>query len=205
MCCTPSPPLPPISSSPCLPCPSSQNTVKMMVHVREADVYLTRFILRYVNTRLTLSNGKITAYQNSRRGMSDGSICTTFILSVNPKERVIRLVYMAYNGYASNFTLLYFTNCVNPKYIITQNKLLFHRSIFVIFIFEILLINYSITVLLYSKSCFMYWYATDITCYIVISLSSCFGINLQNFRKLFTHWNNCFSFFFILWCLFFDF
>ncbi len=127
MCCTPSPPLPPISSSPCLPCPSSQNTVKMMVHVREADVYLTRFILRYVNTRLTLSNGKITAYQNSRRGTSDGSICKTFILSVNPKERVIRLVYMAYNGYASNFTLLYFTNCVNPKYTITQNKLLFHR------------------------------------------------------------------------------
>ncbi|XP_052396695.1 laminin subunit alpha-5-like [Carassius gibelio] len=45
-----------------------QNTVKMMVHVREADMYLTRFILRYVNTRLAVSNGKITAYQNSRRG-----------------------------------------------------------------------------------------------------------------------------------------
>lgn len=72
----------------------------MMVYVREADVYLTRFILRYLNTRLTLSNGKITAYQNSRRGTSDGSICKTFILSMNPKERFIRLVYMAYNGYA---------------------------------------------------------------------------------------------------------
>ncbi|XDV45703.1 hypothetical protein PO909_013751, partial [Leuciscus waleckii] len=45
-----------------------QNTVKMMVHVREADVYLTRFILRYVNTRSAVSNGKITAFQNSRRG-----------------------------------------------------------------------------------------------------------------------------------------
>uniref|UniRef100_A0A8C1MUI0 Laminin, alpha 5 n=1 Tax=Cyprinus carpio TaxID=7962 RepID=A0A8C1MUI0_CYPCA len=45
-----------------------QNTVKMMVHVHEADMYLTRFILRYVNTRLAVSNGKITAYQNSRRG-----------------------------------------------------------------------------------------------------------------------------------------
>ncbi|XDV45701.1 hypothetical protein PO909_013751 [Leuciscus waleckii] len=44
------------------------NTVKMMVHVREADVYLTRFILRYVNTRSAVSNGKITAFQNSRRG-----------------------------------------------------------------------------------------------------------------------------------------
>ncbi|XP_051961295.1 laminin subunit alpha-5-like [Xyrauchen texanus] len=45
-----------------------QNTVKMMVNVREADMYLTRVILRYVNTQSALSNGKITAYQSSRRG-----------------------------------------------------------------------------------------------------------------------------------------
>lgn len=71
--CTPSP-LPLFSSSPFLPCPPSQNTVKMTVHVREADVYLTRFILRYVNTRSAVSNGKITVYQSSRRGTSDGSL-----------------------------------------------------------------------------------------------------------------------------------
>ncbi|XP_045065442.1 laminin subunit alpha-5 isoform X2 [Coregonus clupeaformis] len=47
---------------------SIQSTVKLSVHVSEADVYLTRFILRYVNTGAAVSNGKITAYQNSRRG-----------------------------------------------------------------------------------------------------------------------------------------
>ncbi|XP_055747285.1 laminin subunit alpha-5-like [Salvelinus fontinalis] len=45
-----------------------QNTVKLSVHVSEVDVYLTRFILRYVNTEAAVSNGKITAYQKSRKG-----------------------------------------------------------------------------------------------------------------------------------------
>ncbi|KAM9390757.1 laminin subunit alpha-5-like, partial [Salvelinus alpinus] len=44
-----------------------QNTVKLSVHVSEVDVYLTRFILRYVNTEAAVSNGKITAYQKSRK------------------------------------------------------------------------------------------------------------------------------------------
>ncbi|KAK1801637.1 hypothetical protein P4O66_022279, partial [Electrophorus voltai] len=44
------------------------NAVKMTVHVSEADMYLTRFILRYVNTEAAVSHGKITAYQRSRKG-----------------------------------------------------------------------------------------------------------------------------------------
>nr|XP_023998997.1 laminin subunit alpha-5-like [Salvelinus alpinus] len=47
-----------------------QNTVKLSVHVSEVDVYLTRFILRYVNAEAAVSNGKITAYQKSRKGTS---------------------------------------------------------------------------------------------------------------------------------------
>lgn len=49
----------------------SQSAVKLTVHVGEVDMYLTRFILRYVSTELAVSNGKITVYQSNRRGMSD--------------------------------------------------------------------------------------------------------------------------------------
>ncbi|KAL1020660.1 hypothetical protein UPYG_G00002990 [Umbra pygmaea] len=45
-----------------------ESTIKLSVHVSEADMYLTRFILRYVNSGAAVSNGKITAYQNNRRG-----------------------------------------------------------------------------------------------------------------------------------------
>ncbi|XP_064877179.1 laminin subunit alpha-5-like [Oncorhynchus nerka] len=45
-----------------------QSAVKLSVHVSEVDVYLTRFILRYVNSEAVVSNGKITAYQKSRKG-----------------------------------------------------------------------------------------------------------------------------------------
>lgn len=45
-----------------------QTAVKIQVYVSEADVYLTRFILRYVNSEGDTSNGKITAYQVNRRG-----------------------------------------------------------------------------------------------------------------------------------------
>ncbi|XP_062271233.1 laminin subunit alpha-5-like [Scomber scombrus] len=47
-----------------------QTAVKLQVYVSEADVYLTRFILRYVNSEVATSNGKITAYQVNRRGRS---------------------------------------------------------------------------------------------------------------------------------------
>ncbi|KAM9343060.1 laminin subunit alpha-5 isoform 2-T2 [Pholidichthys leucotaenia] len=45
-----------------------QNTVKLQVFVSEADVNLSRFILRYVNSEGATINGKITAYQANRRG-----------------------------------------------------------------------------------------------------------------------------------------
>ena len=44
--------------------------MKLQVDVSEADVYLARIILRYVNAEGTTSNGKITAYQSNRRGTS---------------------------------------------------------------------------------------------------------------------------------------
>lgn len=44
--------------------------MKLQVYVSEADVYLTRFILRYVNSEGATSSGKITAYQVNRRGRS---------------------------------------------------------------------------------------------------------------------------------------
>ncbi|XP_076132765.1 laminin subunit alpha-5 isoform X1 [Alosa pseudoharengus] len=46
-----------------------QSTVKLTVHINEADGYLTLFILRYVNTDSAVSKGKIKAYQASRRGL----------------------------------------------------------------------------------------------------------------------------------------
>ncbi|XP_030280261.1 laminin subunit alpha-5 isoform X2 [Sparus aurata] len=60
-----------------------QTAVKLQVYVNEADVYLTRFILRYVNTEGATSNGKITAYQVNRRG-SEQSKQIVFAPSVEP-------------------------------------------------------------------------------------------------------------------------
>ncbi|XP_035998362.1 laminin subunit alpha-5 [Fundulus heteroclitus] len=60
-----------------------QTAVKLQVYVSEADVYLTRFILRYVNSEGVTSNGKITAYQANRRG-SEQSKQIVFAPSVQP-------------------------------------------------------------------------------------------------------------------------
>ncbi|XP_037629113.1 laminin subunit alpha-5 isoform X3 [Sebastes umbrosus] len=60
-----------------------QTAVKLQVYVSEADVYLTRFILRYVNSEGATSNGKITAYQVNRRG-SEQSKQIVFAPSVEP-------------------------------------------------------------------------------------------------------------------------
>ncbi|XP_029011451.1 laminin subunit alpha-5 isoform X2 [Betta splendens] len=60
-----------------------QTAVKLQVYVSEADVYLTRFILRYVNSESTTTNGKITAYQGTRRG-SEQSKQIIFAPSVEP-------------------------------------------------------------------------------------------------------------------------
>ncbi|XP_059188801.1 laminin subunit alpha-5 isoform X2 [Centropristis striata] len=60
-----------------------QPAVKLQVYVSEADVYLTRFILRYVNSEGATSNGKITAYQVNRRG-SEQSKQIVFSPSVEP-------------------------------------------------------------------------------------------------------------------------
>ncbi|KAM7405319.1 hypothetical protein PAMP_012591 [Pampus punctatissimus] len=57
--------------------------LKLQVYVNEADVYLTRFILRYVNSEGATSNGKITAYQVNRRG-SEQSKQIVFAPSVEP-------------------------------------------------------------------------------------------------------------------------
>ncbi|KAA8582349.1 hypothetical protein FQN60_009089 [Etheostoma spectabile] len=57
--------------------------VKLQVYVSEADVYLTRFILRYVNSEGATSNGKITAYQANRRG-SEQSKQIVFAASAEP-------------------------------------------------------------------------------------------------------------------------
>ncbi|XP_067382208.1 laminin subunit alpha-5 isoform X2 [Channa argus] len=62
---------------------SIQTAVKLQVYVSEADVYLTRFILRYVNSEGITSNGKITAYQVNRRG-SEQSKQIVFAPSVEP-------------------------------------------------------------------------------------------------------------------------
>ncbi|XP_053174071.1 laminin subunit alpha-5 [Scomber japonicus] len=58
-------------------------SLKLQVYVSEADVYLTRFILRYVNSEAATSNGKITAYQVNRRG-SEQSKQIVFAPSVEP-------------------------------------------------------------------------------------------------------------------------
>ncbi|XP_028307698.1 laminin subunit alpha-5 isoform X2 [Gouania willdenowi] len=61
-----------------------QTAVKLHVYVSEAsDVYLTRFILRYVNTEGVTSNGKITAYQGDSRG-SEQTKHIVFAPSVEP-------------------------------------------------------------------------------------------------------------------------
>ncbi|XP_037333672.2 laminin subunit alpha-5 isoform X2 [Pungitius pungitius] len=60
-----------------------QTAVKLQVYVSEADVYLTRFILRYVNSEGATSNGKITAYQVNRRG-SEQSKQIVFVPSMEP-------------------------------------------------------------------------------------------------------------------------
>ncbi|MEQ2157332.1 hypothetical protein GOODEAATRI_000720 [Goodea atripinnis] len=60
-----------------------QTAVKLQIYVSEADVYLMRFILRYVNSEGVTSNGKITAYQANRRG-SEQSKQIVFAPSVQP-------------------------------------------------------------------------------------------------------------------------
>ncbi|XP_047186725.1 laminin subunit alpha-5 isoform X2 [Scophthalmus maximus] len=60
-----------------------QTAVKLQVYVSEADVYLTRFILRYVNAEGDTSSGKITAYQMNRRG-SEQSKQIVFAPSAEP-------------------------------------------------------------------------------------------------------------------------
>ncbi|XP_068161173.1 laminin subunit alpha-5 isoform X2 [Antennarius striatus] len=60
-----------------------QPAVKLQVYVNEADVYLTRFILRYVNSEGATSNGKITAYQVNKQG-SEQSKQIVFAPSVEP-------------------------------------------------------------------------------------------------------------------------
>uniref|UniRef100_UPI0037E9B905 laminin subunit alpha-5 n=1 Tax=Semicossyphus pulcher TaxID=241346 RepID=UPI0037E9B905 len=60
-----------------------QTAVKLQVYVSEADVYLTRFILRYVNSEGATSNGKITAYQVNRQG-SEQSKQIVFSPSIEP-------------------------------------------------------------------------------------------------------------------------
>uniref|UniRef100_A0A8C9TNX3 Laminin, alpha 5 n=1 Tax=Scleropages formosus TaxID=113540 RepID=A0A8C9TNX3_SCLFO len=62
---------------------SVQNKVKISVHVNKTDLYLTRFILRYINTGDAVSYGKITAYQSSRRG-SDQSKQIIFAPTSDP-------------------------------------------------------------------------------------------------------------------------
>ncbi|CAN9515277.1 unnamed protein product [Ophioblennius macclurei] len=60
-----------------------QTAVKLQVYVSEADIYLTRFILRYVNSEGDTSRGKITAYQANRRG-SEQSKQIVFAPSAEP-------------------------------------------------------------------------------------------------------------------------
>lgn len=60
-----------------------QTAVKLQVYVSEADVYLTRFILKYINSEGATSNGKITAYQVNRRG-SEQTKQIVFAPSVEP-------------------------------------------------------------------------------------------------------------------------
>ncbi|KAG2461856.1 LAMA5 protein, partial [Polypterus senegalus] len=45
-----------------------QNKVRVAVHVKEAELYLFHFILRYVNSGTAVSYGKITAFQAKRKG-----------------------------------------------------------------------------------------------------------------------------------------
>ncbi|XP_075883000.1 laminin subunit alpha-5 isoform X3 [Nelusetta ayraudi] len=60
-----------------------QTAVHLQVYVSEVDVYLTRFILRYINPEGSASNGKITAYQANRRG-SEQSKQVVFAPSAAP-------------------------------------------------------------------------------------------------------------------------
>lgn len=62
---------------------SIQPAVKLQVYVSEADMYLTRFILRFVNTEGTTANGKITAYQGNPKG-SEQSKQIVFAPSTEP-------------------------------------------------------------------------------------------------------------------------
>ncbi|XP_067856467.1 laminin subunit alpha-5 isoform X2 [Heptranchias perlo] len=45
-----------------------QNRVKITMHVKESELYLFRFILRYINTGSATVFGKVTAYQGQRTG-----------------------------------------------------------------------------------------------------------------------------------------
>ncbi|XP_024119648.2 laminin subunit alpha-5 isoform X2 [Oryzias melastigma] len=60
-----------------------QPAVKLQVYVSEADLFLTRFIISYVNSEGATSNGRIRAYQANRRG-SEQSKPIVFAPSVEP-------------------------------------------------------------------------------------------------------------------------
>ncbi|XP_044207309.1 laminin subunit alpha-5 isoform X2 [Thunnus albacares] len=76
-----------------------QTAVKLQVYLNEVDVYLTRFILRYVNSEGATSNGKITAYQVNRRG-SEQSKQIVFAPSTEPT-----FVNVPQNTFAEPFVL----------------------------------------------------------------------------------------------------
>nr|XP_057906923.1 laminin subunit alpha-5 isoform X1 [Doryrhamphus excisus] len=76
-----------------------QGTVQLQVYVSEADVYLTRFILRYVNSEGGTASGKITAYQVGRQG-SEQSKQIVFVPSVEPT-----LLNVPQNNFVEPFVL----------------------------------------------------------------------------------------------------
>ncbi|XP_029690196.1 laminin subunit alpha-5 isoform X2 [Takifugu rubripes] len=76
-----------------------QTAVKLQVHISEADVFLTRFILRYMNLEGSTSNGKITASQAERTG-SEQSKQIVFAPSLEPK-----FVNVPQNNFVEPFVL----------------------------------------------------------------------------------------------------
>ncbi|XP_028849375.1 laminin subunit alpha-5 isoform X2 [Denticeps clupeoides] len=76
-----------------------QRTVTLAVQISEEDVYLTRFILRYVNRGAAVSNGKITTYQMNRKG-SEQSKQIVFSPSSEPT-----FVTVPQNNYVEPFVL----------------------------------------------------------------------------------------------------
>uniref|UniRef100_H3CDM0 Laminin, alpha 5 n=1 Tax=Tetraodon nigroviridis TaxID=99883 RepID=H3CDM0_TETNG len=76
---------------------SIQTAVKLQVHISEADIFLTRFILRYMNFEGSASNGKITAYQPLGTEQSKQIV---FAPSVEPK-----FVNIPQNNFVEPFVL----------------------------------------------------------------------------------------------------